>query len=299
VLIVDRLGRIFVVYYADDPHPVATYYSYSLDDGQHFNTPRLLSDQRPEVEYSMDMLVSDPSGRLYLFWYENRGKDRWAEEQGASLYYTSMDQPEQLTITNHKIKDAMCECCRLAVDFDTDSLPVLFARFIFPDSIRDHGMLKMTLDGTPGSSWRVTYDDWQLEACPEHGPALSIAGDGRYHITWFTLGQREQGLFYAYSDDQGKHFSPPMPFGAKQSLAQHADVLALDRRVVLVWKEFDGEKTRTMAMQSHDRSSTWSSASVIAESDSDSDYPFLMTDGKAIFLSWNTQDHGYRLIPIE
>jgi hypothetical protein len=35
------------------------------------------------------------------------------------------------------------------------------------------------------------------------------------------------------------------------------------------------------------------------ESDAEVDFPFLLTDGQAIFLSWNSQDKGYRLIRID
>jgi hypothetical protein len=145
----------------------------------------------------------------------------------------------------------------------------------------------------------VTYDEWQLEACPEHGPALSIDDGGRHHIIWFTQGRQRQGLFYAYSDDQGKHFSEPVALGDKTGLPGHGDVLALGAQVALVWKEFDGENTHIMAMQSQDKGTHWSSPSAIASSGSASDHPFLITDGKSIFLSWNSQDHGYRLIPVK
>lgn len=161
------------------------------------------------------------------------------------------------------------------------------------------GLLQLSSDGITWSARRITDDDWTLNACSIHGPALSIDQEGRYHITWFTQGVKRQGLSYAYSDDQGKRFSSSMPFCDNKRLAEHPDVLALEGRVVLVWREFDGKKTRIMAMQSRDRGDTWVAAGAIADSDSESDHPFVITDGKTPFLSWNTLDHGYRLVPIK
>jgi hypothetical protein len=142
-------------------------------------------------------------------------------------------------------------------------------------------------------------DDWQIEACPVHGPALAIGPEGRYHIAWFTQGRARQGLFYANSSDHGQHFSNPMPLGDLKRLPSHPDVIALGQRVILAWSEFDGVKTQIMAMQSQDGGRTWSKAKPAAESASESDYPFLLTNGQAIFVSWNSQREGHRLIPID
>lgn len=297
---VDAKGRIAVLYLADGPKGLTNYFSYSTDGGKHFSAPVRVNEDTQGAKLYEAVMVAAPSDRLYLFWNDERGQDPSAiTGQEAALYYASTDRPETPAFPNRKIKEGMCNCCRIAVDIDTDGFPVVFGRFVFAGSVRDHGILKMTTNGPSGESWRVTYDEWQIEACPMHGPALSIAQDGRYHIAWFTQGRTRQGLFYAYSDDQGKHFSQPMPFSNTEALAGHADVLALGNRVVLVWKEFDGKKTRIMAMQSRDRGGTWSPVREVADSGSESDHPFVITDGKAIFLSWNALDHGYRLIPIK
>lgn len=296
---VDSQGRISVLYFAEGPQGMTNYFSYSTDGGKHFSAPVRVNDDTQGAKHYEAVMAADPSGRLYVFWNDERGLGSSSIiGQEAALFYASTDRPGMSAFPNRKIKDGMCACCRIAVDIDTDGLPVVFGRFLFPGSVRDHGMLKMAPNGPGGESWRVTYDDWRLDACPFHGPALSIAHDGRYHIAWFTQGRSRQGLFYAYSDDQGKRFSPPMPFGNIEAQAGHADVLALGSRVVLVWKEFDGRKARIMALQSQDRGSTWSPAGVAADSESESDHPFLITNGKGIFLSWNSLDHGYRLIPI-
>ncbi len=114
-----------------------------------------------------------------------------------------------LISSNRKLSGTVCECCRIAASFDNDGLPVLLARLIYPGDIRDHGLIRLRVNGEVPLSWRVTFDQWELKGCPEHGPAISISNDDRYHIAWFTQGSVRQGLFYAYSIDRGQHFSNP------------------------------------------------------------------------------------------
>ena len=200
------------------------YFSHSLDTGAHFSTPVPLTGHKNSANRYQDILGVSPSDRAYLFWNEINNP----EQPGASLYFASTNDMDVWDSPRNKIKDGMCECCRIALGFDKEGYPVLFARFIFPGTIRDHGLVKMAPNGSI-SSWRATFDNWRLDACPEHGPALSISENGRYHIAWFTQGSAHRGLFYAFSDDQGKHFTESLPFGNKLNLAGHADVLVLKK----------------------------------------------------------------------
>ena len=89
---------------------------------------------------------------------------------------------------------------------------------------------------------RVSHDRWEVDACPHHGGALSIASDGIYHLVWFNNAPERHGLFYAYTADRGKTFSAPLTFGNFEAQAGHPDVLSLGKAVHVVWKEFDGQE---------------------------------------------------------
>jgi hypothetical protein len=293
-LAVDRRGRVLVIYFADGPQPWTTYFSLSSDGGKHFSPSVPVSDHADTAKHYQDLLAVGPDGKIYVFWHDERDK---AATGKVSLYYTLSSEPISGQFPNHQVVDSICDCCRTALDFDVSGTPVLFKRMVYPGSIRDHGLLTLTAGGT-WTSRRVTNDDWQIDACPEHGPTLSIADDGRYHIAWFTQGRQRQGLFYAHSDDAGSNFSQPMSFGEIKALAGHASVLSLGQRVLLVWKEFDGKKTRIRMLQSPDRGNSWAPPRTLAESASASDHPFLLDDGETVFLSWNSKDHGYKLLPI-
>lgn len=290
-------GRIYVAYPAFGPQPWTTYLGVSEDQGRHFGTSQPLSDRAQTANSFQALLAIDPEGKLHAFWHDEReGID---EARGNDIFHTALDAQGKIVQSNRKILNDVCSCCRLAVDFDTDGKPVLMTRFIFPGNIRDHGLARPADGLAEWPTTRATDDGWKIEACPVHGPAFSIDRDGRYHIAWFTQGTQRQGLFYAFSDDRGQSFSEPMALGQPDRLPGHPDVLAVGNRVVLAWNEFDGRMNRAMVKQSRDGGQTWSEAVAAADSSSEVDFPFLLTDGLAVFLSWNGQDMGYRLIRID
>lgn len=298
---VDREGRVYVLYFADDQQSSTSFFSHS-DNGTLFSTPiKISSEANTWYHYQTEMLV-DAKNRIHFIWHDTRDRAEYKKQGGGdlSIYHASAKTKTiEAPFSDQRIAKNICSCCRTAMAEDVDGNLVILARFVYPGNIRDHGLFKLSPDGKAGEPWRVTFDDWEIEGCPTHGPALSISTDGRYHMTWFTQGEKRSGLFYAWSDDQGKTFSNPIQVGDQDKLPGRADVLALGKRVALAWKVFDGNKTRVEAMYSSDGGLHWSKAESIAETATQSAHPALITDGKQIFLSWNSTDIGYRLIPIE
>jgi hypothetical protein len=170
---------------------------------------------------------------------------------------------------------------------------------VFDGGVRDFGIVRVATDGRASPVLRVTDDDWRIEACPEHGGALAIGADGRYHLAWFTQGRKRQGLFYASSVDHGKSWSAPVRIGTGAGLAGHADVLTLNDQVFLSWQQFDGTRTSILAMTSSDHGLTWTPPRELASTSAVADYPRLLTNGKAAFVSWSAGRDGYHLLPVE
>ena len=88
----------------------------------------------------------------------------------------------------------------------------------------------------PGEVHRVSKDDWQINACPHHGPSLTIGPSGSYHVALYTNGKARKGLFYAHSRDEGRTFSEPMALGRPDRNPTRPFVLAGLARTVMVWK---------------------------------------------------------------
>lgn len=286
---IDETGRIMVVYAAASAAiPWSVYYSFSSDGGRRFSAPQPIA---PNSAKTYQVRLGAAGNTFHLLWHQGEASG----STGTSLHWavlSDLQHPPQ----SRTIADRQCECCRIALAFDPNHQPVLLTRFVFPGVIRDHGLIFPAALGQ-ARVHRVSFDDWQLQACPEHGPALAISPEGRLHLVWFTLGRSRKGLFYAHSDDRGRTVSDPMAVGNPGALAGHPDVLAKGSRVVLVWQEFDGQKIQVKAIQSQDRGENWSSPQLLATSKGAADYPFLLARGDAIYLSWNTEA-DYRLISI-
>ncbi len=293
---VDRSGRIYVTYAAEGAQPVTVYFSMSADNGHSFSAPLPLSDKASEANSFQARLALNPAGQAYVFWHDERNRTDW-KQPGNSIYYTTISGQSSLNFVAQKLSDTLCDCCRIAAAFDNAAQPVLLARFIYPGGIRDHGLIKTQTEGKKPMELRVTFDQWAIEACPDHGPAIAFSDD-KYHIAWFTQGSVRQGLFYAYSTDQGQHFSNPLALGNPGKLPSHPDVMAKGKRIFLTWTEFDGTKTQLWVMQSNDGGQTWQPAKSIAESTAEVDFPFLLSNNKDVFVSWNSKNEGYRLIPV-
>lgn len=300
-LAVDRNGRLYVLFFANDRQSSTSFFSHS-DNGEQFSTPvKISSEANSWYHYQTEMLVN-AADRVHFAWHDTRDRAEYKREGGGdlSIFHTAARTGKVITLPmEQRLAKNICSCCRTAMAEDINGDLVILARFVYRGNIRDHGLFKLSPDGNLNEPWRVTFDDWEIEGCPAHGPALSISTDGRYHMAWFTQGEKRSGLFYAWSDDQGKTFSAPMQIGDPEKLPGRAEVLALGNRVALVWKVFDGAKTRIEAMHSADGGLHWSAAGTVAESQSQSAHPALITDGKQIFLSWNSLDTGFLLIPIQ
>lgn len=294
---IDRSGHIYVIYAAESTQPVSIFYSVSKDNGRSFSPPALLSDKASEANTFQGRFGLDNKGKVYVFWHDERNRADW-RQLGNAIYYTSIDGYSGLSAAAQKLSDTLCDCCRIATAFDNNNQAVLFTRFIYPVGVRDHGMLRTQANGKGPLSWRVTFDEWTIEGCPEHGPAITISDTRRYHIAWFTQGKVRQGLFYAHSDDEGQHFSKPFAFGEIKNLPSHPDIRAQGKQVFLTWAEFNGSKTQLKVMQSNDGGEEWSSSKTIATMDAEADYPFLLSNGQEVFVSWNSKSEGYKLIPL-
>lgn len=277
-------------------------FSRSTDGGNHFSDPVTVNDDLSITGHRFDALEVNHQGDIYLAWLDKRDRDRarkaGKEYKGAALYYTLSTDGGASFLPNRKVQDQTCECCRVVMDFDSDGLPVIMWRNIYGDHIRDHALVKFNGRSSPGTPVRVSHDQWRIEACPHHGPSLSIAGDGIYHAVWFNNAPERHGIFYAQSHDQGAHFSEPVSIGDYERNASHAHTLSLGQKVYIVWKEFDGNASHLLLMRSNNAGRQWSDPEIIASTQGDSDHPFLLSNGEQTYISWHRPGNPYALLPL-
>ena len=297
---ISNSGRINVLYYADEDQKSTSFFSYSDDNGQTFSTPTLISDHAQTAKHYMDKMLIAKDNTLYLFWHDTRHESH-DEELGAgvlSLYYSIKKPSDNSQFSNQFLSSGICSCCRTATTFSANGKPVILARMVYKNGVRDHALIRMDEEGVWLKPQRVTHDNWEIEACPEHGPALAIDNKNRTHLTWFTLGDTRTGVFYAQTDDYGKTVSAPIALGNIDHLPSHPDVIALNQRVVIAWKEFDGEQTTLHIKDSPDRGKSWTDKTTSLSSKSKNSHPKLITNNTDIFLSWTSKDKGHQIIKL-
>jgi hypothetical protein len=302
-IVVDRKGGIVLAFsiFRDKAFNGQVLTTRSTDGGKSFDELRPITSNNESQRF--EALGLDADGTVFAAWLDKRNRvpaqQIGQKYDGAGLFFASSKDGGTTYSEARLATDNTCECCRLGLAFAGPGRPVILFRNIFEGGVRDHGIVTFADPATPGEVRRVSKDDWQIAACPHHGPSLTISAAGTYHVTWYTNGKVRKGLFYARSQDEGRTFSEPLPIGRSDRNPTRPFVIASPRGLTIAWKEFDGEKTTVSLMTSHDDGNSWSKPIAVATTTDTSDHPLLVSDGQKIFLSWMTKADGYRIQPIE
>ncbi|KIF83377.1 sialidase family protein [Noviherbaspirillum autotrophicum] len=271
----------------------------SIDGGQTFAAPMTVHANRDLITHRFESMIVDRTGRIYIAWIDKRdstaAKARNEKYAGAAVYYAVSDDGGASFRGDYKLADHSCECCRIALALNAQGRPVTMWRHVFEPNVRDHALAELRSDGKPATTSRVTFDDWQVDVCPHHGPGLAFGPDGTRHQVWFDVKDNEGGLFYAASDAAGV-IGKPVRLGAAQ--AEHADVAAQGKNVVLAWKQFDGKETAVLSRVSLDAGHSWQERE-LARTSGASDEPRLVNTPDGIVLVWRTRNEGMRAVPAD
>jgi len=296
----DANGNIYISWALSlgEHHAGYIRFSRSTDGGKSFSAPVTVNDNLEVIGHSFDSMAIGQKGEIFIAWLDSRdnaaAKKAGQAFEGSSLYYTWSNDGGKSFYPNKRIAAHVCQCCRLQTAIAKDNTPVITWRHIFDGGIRDHALVKFTDWNTPSDDMqRVGQENWKIDACPHHGPGLAISDTDVYHEVWFSNADTKKGLFYAYSTDAGKHFSEPMNFGGAG--ASHPHVQTLGQQVAIVWEEFDGKNNTLQLIKSSDAGKTWTKPEVIAQAAEGVDTPFLVSDGQAIYVSWQVQQQDYHL----
>lgn len=269
----------------------------SDDGGASFATPITVHRDRQEITHRFEAMTVGGDGRVYVAWIDKRdleaAKAAKKPYRGAAIYAAVSEDGGRSFAPETKLADHACECCRIAAATDIDGAPLFLWRHVFEPNERDHMLAKVSRDGTPGAMGRATFDRWKVDGCPHHGPALAVAADGTRHAVWFNQKDGAGRVFHgrlAPSGVEGQRF-----VGGER--AAHADIAVAGRRVAIIWKEFDGERTQLRAEISGDGGANFQ-PSVLGAADGASDHPRAIRRGDDLFAYWRTEREGMRVFPL-
>jgi hypothetical protein len=135
---------------------------------------------------------------------------------------------------------------------------------------------------------RATFDNWKVDACPHHGPALAVTSEGVRHYTWFGMRNGESAVRYAQMDAQGK-LQRDEPIDDAQ--ASHADIGIAGSHIAIAWKSFDGVRVTLKLMSSKDGGVTFSTVQLSQTATTGTgDQPRVIKRGDALQVAWRTNE---------
>lgn len=271
-------------------------FARSADGGAHFTAPITVHHDRAEITHRFDALAVDGQGRVVIAWIDKR--DMLAAQShgqpylGAAVYYSWSDDAGKSFAPERKLMDNSCECCRIALARTPQGEVAAFFRGVYGDNIRDHAYALLPTNGEQPHAERATFDDWQIAACPHHGPGLAIAADGVRHAVWYEA-KHGPAIWYGQLDP-GHPPRHALKLGGPG--ASHADVAAQGKTVWLAWNQVDVQGYTLMLRRSDDGGLHFGAAHGIAASTAAVGSPQLLLRQGRAFVAWNTAA-GFRLIP--
>lgn len=316
-------GEIYVTWMQNLPTRFSGFiwFTRSTNGGKTFEKPMIVHQDRAEIGHGYEEISVATNGDVTVLWLDARdlvaAKQAGIKHSGSSIYYAVSTDAGKTFKQEKKLTDNACECCRISTTTKPDgtgsnSTMVAMWRHVFEGSERDHNIAEIPKAGTKPEPHRATFGHWVIDGCPHHGAALASGGQGKdwwgYHLAYFDGNDKKPGLYYSRMDGVAWVASPAKKFGDNTKQAGHPAILSYTQKaggenvwqehVWLVWREIKDGKTSILAMHSEDGGRIWNDAKTIADTHQKADYPFLLQHKNTVYLVWNTQADGLRLLTV-
>jgi hypothetical protein len=273
----------------------------SADGGQTFSAPFTVHQDRQEITHRFESILFDAQGNLHTLWIDKRdmpAKGAGPKYIGAAVYGNVSKDGGATFGPDYKLADHSCECCRIAMSNTSDGKVAAVWRHVFGEQTRDHAFAMLPGASSVASTSaqvqtkspiRSTFDDWQINACPHHGPGLAANTlQTGFHMVWFSIrkqdGQDVPGVRYARLNANGE----PLLSSVKalpDARAEHSDVLAHKQRVVVVWRSSEGSTSTLKAWVSDNEGQSFS-VKVLGQTQGPNDHPRLVQRAEKMLVVW-------------
>lgn len=288
------------------------WFARSVNHGKSFENPYIVHQDRTEITHAFNALNVSQDGKITVTWIDKRdavnAKKVGKKYDGAAIYYAVSTNQGASFAAEQKLADSSCECCRIVTTNKPDGTVAVMWRHVFGGSERDHNIAEIPKAGTKPEAHRATFGHWKIDGCPHHGAALASGGAGKdwwgYHMAYFdgndAASKYGPGLYYSRMDGVAWASSPTKKFGNNKNQAGHPAILSMsdeagNEHIWLTWREIEAGNYKIIGMFSDDGGRNWNDAKVLASTADKADYPQLISQGKQVYLSWNTTS-GYQLI---
>jgi hypothetical protein len=204
----------------------------SHDGGATWSKPVVPHRDKVKSQHGFVSLVPGPGGQLNAIWLDGRNAPEEGEGDMALMHTTVAADG---TLGPEAVLDKrVCECCQTSAATTSDGLLVVY-RDRSEEEIRDIALVRYA-NGMWSQPEVINKDNWQIDACPVNGPAISSSGQN-VAIAWFTGAEEKLRVYTILSTDGGKTFGKPIQVDDGKPNGR-VDVLSLPAGGALVsWME--------------------------------------------------------------
>ena len=163
--------------------------------------------------------------------------DGAARAQASQLMFASIGDARPA----RSIARGVCYCCKTSLVSGQGDAMYAAWRHVYPGNRRDIAFA-VSRDGgqTFAAPVRVSDDGWQLDGCPENGPAMAVDSARRVHVIWPTLVRDAAGsslrLFHASTGD-GRTFTTRTALPVSGPAYHPRLIVGADGSLVAAWDE--------------------------------------------------------------
>lgn len=284
----------------------------SDDGGQTFGKSTLVPGGEAAGSRGWESAAVDERGAVRVLWLDHREmalpsmesgamnhaghdmsgdakKDGVAMAQLSKLYIATVGDPASARM----LVAGVCYCCKTAIVTAADGAIYAAWRHVYPGIFRDMAFAM----SRNGGQWfapplRVSEDKWQLDGCPDDGPAMAVDARNQIHLIWPTLvadpaGHPSIGLFYSHSSD-GRAFSARERINT-EGLPHHPQVVVGPDRLFFAWDELKAGKRQAVLADRPLGASTSAPLTRRVLSDGEPGlYPVLTAVGSGAVAAWSS-----------
>jgi hypothetical protein len=225
-----------------DPEAYNLKVAWSKDGGATWSAPASPHHDGTQTQHGFASLFQAPGAGLGLVWLDGRGTDPGSPNATdnmslrATTYTTAGKQLREVAIDTR-----VCECCPTSISTTSEG-PIVAFRNRSAKEVRDIYVSRLAAGRwTPPVA--VHNDNWEIDACPVNGPAVSASGR-TVAVAWFNALKEEGKAFVAFSRDGGRTFGAPVRVD-DVSATGHVDVeLLKDGSAAVSWIEFANQRSQ-------------------------------------------------------
>jgi hypothetical protein len=261
------------------------YLTYSKDNGKTWAASFMPHHDRTRGQHAFPSVFEVPGSGVGIVWLDARAQAAHPDDLDASisLRYAAFDGSWK-QIADAEVDPRVCECCSTTAAVTSDGVLIAF-RDRSNTEIRDIAVSRLE-QGRWTPSTLVHADNWEIDACPVNGPALSARGRQAV-VAWFTVKKDQGQAWAAFSTDAGRTWGTPIRLDDVASLGRVGVDLLDDGSAVATWVEYANRRAQ-FSMRRIDPAGQRSPAVSIATASTamSSDVPRMARHGRELVFAW-------------